>query len=110
MKIKPYYIITALLIAFILFEQCSSNRKEKAFQEKISRLQKQNDSLMADTQKKLLQINSLNDSITIKETRISLYESRLDSLKTKRNEIPNIVDGYNDAILDSILTNHRHKY
>ena len=92
---------------FALLRQCESNDNKK-FRAKIDRLEKQNDSLRKDSELKLIQISQLNDTINIKESLLSSYKLKIDSLKRKRNEIPGIIDNYNDVQLDSVLTNYRH--
>ena len=107
MKLNIWYIIILAFILFAIVRQCEGNNTKK-FRERINKLEQQNDSLRKDSELKLSIINNLNDTIKIKESLLSMYELKVDSLKRKRNEIPDIVDNYNDFALDSILTNYRH--
>lgn len=108
MKLKNIiYIVIGFVILFAILRQCEGDNYKK-FRDKINKLEKQNDSLIKDTQLKIIQISKLNDSIKIKESLLHYYELQIDSLKKKRNEIPKTVDNLNDVQLDSILSNYRH--
>lgn len=104
---KIIYLIAGLVIMFAIMKQCEGNNDDK-FRAKIQKLENQLDSLKLDTQNKLLKIDQLNDSITLKNIQIVKYDSIIDSIKNKRNETKDNVDNYSDFQLDSILTNYRH--
>jgi hypothetical protein len=107
MKNRILYIAIGLIVMFALMKQCESNDNKK-FRDKIDKLEKQNDSLIKDSELKLILISELNDTIKSKENLLSSYKLKIDSLKRKRNEIQDTVDNFNDVQLDSILTNYRH--
>lgn len=95
-----------MLIMFAISSFFSDDYKE--FKEKIETLEKQRDSLKADTAKKLLMIEVLTDSIIKKEADLFKLKSKSDSIKNERNEIPDIILSFGDRELDSILSNYRH--
>ena len=107
MKIKTsYLIIIGLIILIVLNKNCESKRSKK-FKENIEKLEKQRDSIKSKNIFLIKNIDSLNNLIEDKELKIVIFNKKIDSLKTKRNEVPINVSNMDELELDSILTNYR---
>lgn len=102
----PYIIILILILLLLLNKKCESKRSEK-FKENIEKLENERDNIKSKNIFLIKNIDSLSKLIEDKNLKIISFNKKIDSLKTKRNEVPNNVSNLDERELDSILTNYR---
>lgn len=108
MKVKWYWIIIIVIVLGVVVDKYFQNKQEDKFKEKIETLEKERDSIKKQRLLYHLEIDSINNIIKSKNKKIESLTIKVDSLSKKRHEALNNVYNYDDAKLDSILTNYRH--
>lgn len=108
MKTKWYWAIIIVISIGIIVDKYLQDKQEDKFKEKIEGLEKERDSIKKQRLLYHLKIDSINGIIILKNKKIDSLNIKVDSLTKKRYEVPNNVHNYNDAKLDSILSNYRH--